>query len=570
MQVNSKIITLSFLLSIVASLSAQIHEWAIPLGGSSFDFGHAICVDDSGNVYTTGIFRSTADFNPSIWSTNLTSQGAYDVYIHKADSAGNLVWAKSMGSSRFDYGQSIAVDKNGSVYTTGFFYNTVDFDPGPGTFNLTANRDSDGYILKLDASGNFLWAFPIAGNGFDSGESILIDNSGNVITTGHFDGIVDFDPDTGITNVSSGVSTNIFVQKLNSSGKLVWAKSIGSDFTGEIGLASAVDTFGNIYTTGYFYGTADFDPNTGTTMLTSSGGEDVFIQKMDASGNFVWAKSFGGAVQESSESISTDLEGNVYLTGHFEGTVDFDPDTTVTLNITSAGDKDIFIQKLDSSGNLLWAKTFGNTLEDRGASIYVDRMGNVYTTGRFLQTIDFDPGAGVANLNSANNSPDIYIHKMDAAGNFLWAHAIGQNGFDVGEGITVDQFGTIYTTGYFDGLVDFDLGTGVDNILSAGFNDAFVHKMSQINTTDLVHEKTDNSIQVITYPNPSKGSIQIQLKQAFANVRVEIRDISGRMVHEEEYESLLNTNIELNKPAGIYFLTLRTKQSQTVIKLIKE
>lgn len=418
-----------------------------------------------------------------------------------------------MGGSRFDFGQSIAVDSAGNVYTTGYFFNTVDFDPGAGTFNLTASRDSDGFIQKLGASGNFLWAYAIDGDGFDVGESILVDNSGNVYITGHFDGVVDFNPDTGVTNISSGFVKNIFVQKLDAFGHLVWARSIGSDLTKEVGLASALDTFGNIYTTGVFYGTADFDPDTGMTMLTSAGSgfQDIFIQKMDSSGNFVWAKSFGGVVQESAGSISTDLDGNVYLTGHFEGTVDFDPDTTVTLNITSAGDKDIFIQKLDSSGNLVWAKTFGNTLKDRGASIHVDKMGNVYTPGRFLRTIDFDPGAELANLYSANNSLDIFIHKMDASGNFLWAHAISNNGFDVGEAITVDQFRTIYTTGHFDGLVDFDIGTGIDNILSAGFNDSYVHKMSQINTTGLAKKNEGNRIELITYPNPTKGAVRIQL-----------------------------------------------------------
>jgi len=180
------------------------------------------------------------------------------------------------------------------------------------------------------------------------------------------------------------------------------------------GNSIALDAFGNVYTTGHFEGTADIDPGAGVFNLTSAGLYDIFISKLDASGNFAWAKAMGGAGYEYGLSIALDADGNVYTTGgFFSATVDFDPGGGV-LNLTSAGGYDIFISKLDASGNFAWAKAMGGTTRDQAGSIALDDSGNVYTTGYFHDTPDFDPGAGVFNLTSAGNS-DIFVHKMSQA-----------------------------------------------------------------------------------------------------------------------------------------------------------
>jgi len=188
-----------------------------------------------------------------------------------------------------------------------------------------------------------------------------------------------------------------------------WAKQLGG-VSSDVGSSIAVDAFGNVYTTGYFQGTADFDPGPGAFNLTSAGGGDIFISKLDASGNFVWAKQMGGTSEDVGYSIAVDASGNVFTTGYFEGTADFDPGPG-TFNLTSAGNTDIFISKLDASGNFVWAKQLGGTDYDSGVSIALDTSGNVYTTGWFQGTVDFDPGPGTFNLTSAGNS-DIFVHKM--------------------------------------------------------------------------------------------------------------------------------------------------------------
>ena len=191
---------------------------------------------------------------------------------------------------------------------------------------------------------------------------------------------------------------------------LQWAKAMGT-MENEYGLSIATDNAGNIYSTGYFSGTADFDPGTGTFDLISAGSTDVFVSKLDASGNFLWAKAIGGSGGDGGNSITTDAAGNVYITGYFNATADFDPGTE-TFNLTSEDDNDIFISKLDASGNFLWAGAIGGASNDMGNSITTDSAGNVYTTGYFRGAIDFDIQAGTFILPSSGGSQDIFVCKL--------------------------------------------------------------------------------------------------------------------------------------------------------------
>ncbi|MBT6372369.1 MAG: hypothetical protein HOJ86_06840, partial [Acidimicrobiaceae bacterium] len=127
-------------------------------GGTNADYGYSVAVDSSGNVYTTGYFNGTVDFDPGAGTANLTSNGYKDVFVSKLDSSGNYVWAKNFGGTGNDMGYSVAVDSSGNVYTTGYFTGTVDFDPGAGTTNLVPNGSSDAFVSKLDSSGDLVWA----------------------------------------------------------------------------------------------------------------------------------------------------------------------------------------------------------------------------------------------------------------------------------------------------------------------------------------------------------------------------------------------------------------------------
>jgi len=204
-----------------------------------------------------------------------------------------------------------------------------------------------------------------------------------------------------------------------------YTKSVHNVY-GEVN-AVALDSSGNIYSTGNFQGgVGDFDPGAAVYNLTPTGSTaDVFISKLNSSGEFIWAKKVGGLVgNEGARSIYVDSSNNVYVTGIFYGTVDFDPGVGV-FNLSATGfNQDIFILKLDSNGDFVWAKKLGGSSNEDAYSVTADSSGNVYTTGRFLDIgdMDFDPGAGAYNLTS--NSYDVFISKLDVRMLYILRHSI--------------------------------------------------------------------------------------------------------------------------------------------------
>jgi hypothetical protein len=395
--------------------------WAKRIGGTGHTLGLSIFVDPAGNVYTTGQFGGSVDFDPGVGTYNLTASGPYpedrDVFISKLNSNGEFIWAKSMGGNSTDESLDITVDTGGNVYITGEFLGTADFDPGVGAYDMTSAGSFDLFLSKLDSNGSFVWAKRMGSTKQDYSYSIALDANGNVYTTGQFGGTVDFDPGAGVYNLTSSDYFDVFVSKLDSNGNFLFARNIGGAAGAvSVGQGIVVDLDGNIYTTGGFFGTVDFDPGVNTYNLTNIGNSDIFISKLDSSGNFVWAKRMGGMNSESGLSLAVDASGNVYVTGQFRGTSDFDPGAGV-YSLTSNGLADIFVSKLDHDGNFAWAKSIGGIYNDEGVGIASDSSNNVFVTGSFQLTADFDTGSGTTNLTSAGGF-DIFIARFQNGGIF--------------------------------------------------------------------------------------------------------------------------------------------------------
>ena len=299
--------------------------WAVKAGGtSSNDRGYGIAVDGAGNAYVTGYFQDTATFG----SHSLSSSGGYDIFVAKLSPEGIWVWAINPGGTGNSYGYSIALDGAGNVYATGEFRGTVTF----GSSTLTVNSSSTNIlIVKLDASGNWLWAVKAGGTYSDSGYGIAVDGAGNAYVTGSFSSTATFGSQTLSTS-----NVDLFVAKLGPSGNWLWAVKSGGASLAE-GYSIAVDGAGNAYVTGYFDETITFSNNT----LISSGCYDVFVAKITPSGNWLWGVKAGAPGDDYGAGIAVDVAGNAYVTGHFLGTATFGSHT-----LTSMGFRDIFIAKL--------------------------------------------------------------------------------------------------------------------------------------------------------------------------------------------------------------------------------
>ncbi len=560
-----KIILLLICVIAIKDLKAQAptFDWAKGIGGTSNDFAYSVSVDLLGNVYTTGYFSGIIDSDPSASINNLTSNGNEDVFISKLDASGNFIWGKNIGGASNDEAFSVVTDISGNIFTTGSFQGTVDFDPGIGVFNLTASGFSDLFILKLDPLGNFVWAKSISGDMINVGLTIKTDASGNVFTSGYFSGTVDFDPGSSIVNMTSLGNENMFILKLNNSGNFLWVKTMVGNASGQA-RSIALDPVGNIYYTGYFNGTIDFDPGPGIFTLASTlSNTSIFISKLDPAGNFLWASSPTGNYFGFGYAIEVDPAGNIYFTGSFAGTADFDPGLG-TYNLTSVNGTDIFISKLNSSGNFIWTKQIGGISLDESYALDLDVSGNVYVSGFFQDTLDFDPGPLSMKLVT-NGGADAYIVKLDASGNFKWVKQLGGPLNDFSYSIFLDQSGSIYTTGYFEGTVDFDPNAAVVNLNSAGLTDIYVHKMNPSNVGIM---ESQILADVKLYPNPCQDKLCIR-GQDLANVefsKMEVVNNIGQVVKEADLNYNNETINVADLPNGVYLLNVKSDDSHSISK----
>jgi hypothetical protein len=301
-------------------------------------------------------------------------------------------WGHGFGAANWDEGYDVKMDHEGNIVTMGRFSGSVDFDPGPGTSILTSAGNIDMYIMKLDSAGNLLWvhAFDLANMSY--GFDLAVDSIGNIFCIGNFTQSVDFEPDTSAFVLSPHPSGgDVFILKLTPYGQLGWARNFGGT-RGVLGYAIALDDVGNVYSTGTFGGTIDFDPGPNSYLLTSPGqfSNAGFVTVLDSNGALIWAKAFSASNSCSPEDIDVDVNGNVLVIGTFTHTVDFDPDTSQFI-ITSAYNtgSDAFVCKLSNAGQFVWAKLFSGPGTEYGRELVTDRIGHVYAIGAFAAgTVD--------------------------------------------------------------------------------------------------------------------------------------------------------------------------------------
>ncbi|HEV8605062.1 MAG TPA: hypothetical protein VGQ99_06830 [Tepidisphaeraceae bacterium] len=449
----------------------------------TLDSGNAVVVDAQGNTYFAGTFRGKIDVDRSNRKRHFLKSfpDTHDAFLVKYDPTGKLLWSAKFGEDGDETIDHLVIGPNGDLYASGQFQEGVDFDPGPGVQRLNSHGQLDAFILHLTEDGDFVWAGNIGGERDDNITALAVGPSGDIYYSGYVRLRGDADPTRAVRNIiDRGVDDTIIARLNGASGAIKWMKVYGENATRETVMGLAVDANENVLAAGVFNETVQFDRKDRSFDREAVGSDDIYLARLDSGGKFQSIKTIGGKKLETVANLISDDQGNLYLTGNFAKTVDFDPGRGKTL-LAAPGDGAAYVMKLGSDANLTWARAIGPAVvggnSERGTivarAIGLDVNGAVYTVGDFFRAIDFDPGSGlrIIDLDKSNSVPqlplqiqpsDTYVHKLDADGKFVEVHHFGgEDGTVLARDLAVDPGGAINIVGAYAGFVDLDPTSGL-------------------------------------------------------------------------------------------------------------
>jgi hypothetical protein len=365
-------------------------------------------------------------------------------------------WGGRFGGIGEDVVRDLFVDPAGNSYTTGYFTDSADFSVSGTPYVLTSNGFYDVFVQKTGPDGNLIWARSFGSESFEYGTGITADALGNVYVTGVFDAPTDFDPGAGDSIVTSNGGQDIFLVKLDSDGNFLWAGNVGGPDYDE-STAVGTDGSGNVYLSGYFNATADFEPGNGTFEMTGAGMNDNFAAKFSPNGALTWARQYGSADFEAAISMKVTAGGEQYITGFYNGTADFDPGTDTFEMTATPNNNTGFLLKLDTDGNFQLARNFASTGSVLSYDVDLDAAGNIYLAGNFSGTVDLDPGTGTLELTA--DQVNGFVLKLDAAADFAWGKIIESSEAVIPYSVDVNALGYVMTSGFIETTTDFDPDT---------------------------------------------------------------------------------------------------------------
>jgi hypothetical protein len=559
-----KYIILVWLMVISASIFAQAPNWlwAKSAGGTGSENALSIASNGSRNVYISGDFISKAiAFDTNTLINTDTSGNTMDIFLANYDVNGNVVWVKHAGGTNDDDASSVAVGSSKNIYISGWFSSSsLVFDSD----TITNMGLSDIFLTKYDTNGNVIWAKCFGGIGTEFSGTIAIDDSENIYVAGSFKSdTITFGSFTLTNTINNNNCYDIFLIKLDSNGNVLWARSAkgpGDDEPTSI----TIDAIGNIYLAGFFISdTISFGSNTLTnTYHNGVFRTEIFITKYDAGGNVLWAKNAQGINDDYPSSIATDASGYVYFAGSFSSDTLHFGSATLINSITSLINptpEDIFLAKLDSSGNIIWAKSFFGLNYDYAISLALDASGNIYLTGRFMGTLNFGNNS-ISNAGFINS----FLAKFDNNGNDLWVKRIGGTKNDFAGSAVLDASDNIYMIGTFgSNTLAFDSINLINT--SLGYYDVFLAKIGREVLTGI--NDVSEPINITFFPNPASENITIIIPK---KATLEIITISGQIL-ETLYstENMVTIDVE-NYSKGVYIVRVKTDNEIVIKKIIKE
>lgn len=371
------------------------------LGTSGGDAGYAVTTDNSGNILVAGYTLGDLDGN--------TGYGSSDLFVTKWNADLTKVWTRQLGSTGLDTGNGIATDNDGNVFATGTA--GASFDDG------TSIGSGDVILIKWDTNGDKAWSKQWGTAGYDTGQGVVTDNSGNIYVAGYTEGT--------FTDGTSAGGYDAFVTKWNADGTFAWTQQWGT--TGDdFGKALAIDTDNNIFVTGYTSGAFED--------CTNAGGNDIFLTKWKPDGTIAWTVQWGTASGDVGDAVALDGDGNIAVAGWTGGALDSN---------TSMGGEDIFVTKWDINGAKAWTRQIGRNDDDRGGAVFTDGDGNIYVSGFATSPFGDD--------SIYYGWEDVFLTKWNTGGTRIWTKAWGTYSFDYGYDAAMDNAGHVVMTGQTHG-----------------------------------------------------------------------------------------------------------------------
>ncbi len=408
--------------------------WVRTVGGNGSDSTTAMAVDGAGQVYAAGGFQKT---NVIGNTTLVAPANAQNIFFAKYDPSGSPLWAVQAGGAKSDIATGLAEDHQGNVYLTGYFSSpTAAF--GPTTLTNPAPSYNDLFLAKLDAAGEFQWAWSAGGTGDDLSRALTVDAAGNVLIVGDFSSPTLRFGGLVATNVGG---TDVFVAKFNPRGEPLWVRTAGWSGSHD-GNAIATDAAGNVYIAGEMWIRIRF----GTIELDSHFDHDTFLAKYDPNGNLQWARQLNSFSVAVARNLAVDGQGDLIMSGYFDQSCNFDQQTLV-----AHGGQDVFLAKFNPAGEVVWAENFGGPGMDTPRSLAADAAGNVYLTGSFEQTADF----GGVTLTTGGQR-DLFVVAVDSTGHVIWAKQAGDTRSEDGFALAVGADAAVVVGGAFVSSVIFD------------------------------------------------------------------------------------------------------------------
>jgi hypothetical protein len=444
--------------------------WGTYYGGTGNEYGRSVSADASGNVYLGGYTGSTTNI-ATAGTHQTTLGGSIDAFVAKFSATGARLWGTYYGGTSTDVGYSVSADASGNVYLGGNTTSTTNMATA-GAHQTTLGGSNDAFVAKFSATGTRLWSTYYGGTGYDYGNSVSADASGNVYLEGYTTSTTNM-ATAGAHQTTNGGSNDAFVAKFSATGTQLWGTYYGG--TGyDIGHSVSVDASGNVYLGGETESTTNI-ATAGAHQTTFSGGGslDAFVAKFSATGTRLWGTYYGGTSGDVGYSVSADASGNVYLGGYTESTTNIA--SAGAHQTTNGGSGDAFVAKFSDPGTRLWGTYYGGTGTDAGYSVSPDASGNVYLGGETNSTTNI-ASAG-AYQTTFGGSIDAYLAKFSATGTRLWGTYYGGTGSDFVNSVSVDASGNVYLGGETTSTTNIASAGAHQTTYGGGSDDAFVAKL---------------------------------------------------------------------------------------------